>query len=494
MTKLTATGDAQLRQWDLKSLSDGALENHSARHFTIQTSDGSDYAFSGTGFSGYGADGPPKHGSIHSIALSGPDSTYKITGLDLSVHKLDHLTAHGGMKGFEKAVFAGDDQFTLNNTDHATVFGMGGDDQFKFAGNFTADDMISGGKGTDTLSLDGDYSQGLTFADGTIRNVETIALGAGHSYNLTLSDGDIAAGQNLTVDASHLQSGDQLTLDDSAEKDGSLTVTGGAGDDSMTAGSGTYQLNGGAGDDNFYVTGNIGASDSIDGGDGDDTLHLNGGTQTLDMVLGSSNIHSIEHVDLGDGDYTLTVAPGGLDVASLDVNGAKLDAAHVLTVDGSEAIGTALNLVGGAGNDVLTGGSGNDTLVGGLGQDVLTGGGGSDTFVFNSAADSTGNLVDTIKDFDASTDTLQLPDAVTSVSNDAIGGLLSNLSDLGGLLGNTLGAHGAQIVQPLLGALAGDTFLVLDQTGQAGYQAGQDLVVQLVDATGLGNLDLGNFL
>ena len=58
-----------------------------------------------------------------------------------------------------------------------------------------------------------------------------------------------------------------------------------------------------------------------------------------------------------------------------------------------------VNLIGGAGNDVLTGGSGNDTLDGGLGNDTLRGNGGNDTLLggegndklFGDAGDDTLN-------------------------------------------------------------------------------------------------------
>jgi hypothetical protein len=66
-------------------------------------------------------------------------------------------------------------------------------------------------------------------------------------------------------------------------------------------------------------------------------------------------------------------------------------------------------LNGGAGVDVLIGGAGNDTLIGGLGNDTLTGGDGNDVFIFNTAI---ANNVDTILDFVAGTDKIQLSKSV----------------------------------------------------------------------------------
>lgn len=495
MTKLIATGDADLARWNLESLIQGTPGKHSSSHFTIDAPDGAHYAFSGTDFSGFGKNGFPRSGTIHSIDMSAAGSSYKISGISLSAHKLHYLAAHGNMAGLEKAIFSGNDTFGLAHAGHAAVSGFGGNDVFDFLGNFHAADRIGGGNGVDTLHLNGDYSKGLTFAANTIHDVERVTLGAGHDYKLTLNDANIAGGRTLTVNAAHLHAGDRLILDDSAERDGNLKIVGGAGSDKFTAGAGNDTFNGRGGNDVFDFGANFGSGDSVNGGGGNDTLILSGNyAGTASLLLSQSNISGIDHVDLGSGNsYTLQLA-NDLPAVKLNVNGADLGVGNVLNVDGSAVTATALDLVGGAANDILTGGAGGDTLVGGLGQDVLTGGAGADNFLFNSAADSTGNAVDTIKDFNASTDTIQLPGTVTDVASNPIGGLLSSLSALGGLLGNTLGPHAAEIVQPILGALAGDTFLVLDQNGQAGYQAGQDLVVQLVDATHLGNLDLANFL
>lgn len=64
---------------------------------------------------------------------------------------------------------------------------------------------------------------------------------------------------------------------------------------------------------------------------------------------------------------------------------------------------------GDSGNDRLAGGAGNDRITGGLGVDVLAGQAGADTFAFASIAESgRGALADTIADFDARTERLDL--------------------------------------------------------------------------------------
>ncbi|MEM7069955.1 MAG: calcium-binding protein, partial [Pseudomonadota bacterium] len=59
------------------------------------------------------------------------------------------------------------------------------------------------------------------------------------------------------------------------------------------------------------------------------------------------------------------------------------------------------------GDDILNGGDGNDRLIGGLGADQLTGGAGADTFEI-SGIDSTTDSYDTITDFNASQDKINL--------------------------------------------------------------------------------------
>jgi Ca2+-binding RTX toxin-like protein len=59
-------------------------------------------------------------------------------------------------------------------------------------------------------------------------------------------------------------------------------------------------------------------------------------------------------------------------------------------------------LYGAAGNDILNGGAGNDTLSGGLGNDI---------FAFANAMSTTDNI-DTITDFVAVDDTIQLSQAI----------------------------------------------------------------------------------
>jgi len=65
-------------------------------------------------------------------------------------------------------------------------------------------------------------------------------------------------------------------------------------------------------------------------------------------------------------------------------------------------------------------------------------------------------------------------------------------SDLAAAVGALPGGQ-ALLFQPDSGDLAGETYLVVDQNGSTGYQSGQDLVIHLLNAGGIGTITTGNF-
>ena len=160
------------------------------------------------------------------------------------------------------------------------------------------------------------------------------------------------------------------------------TVTGGAGDDRISAGAGNDRLFGGPG------------NDKISGGDGDDTIHGNGGDDVLSGDRGNDTIHGHAGNDIitgGPGADTLYGEAG-----DDDINGGPQTSdsrGNVVSADLGDII------IGGDGNDILQGGFGNDTIYGdgfmecrdeggandgndridgGPGDDKLFGGGGDD--------------------------------------------------------------------------------------------------------------------
>jgi Ca2+-binding RTX toxin-like protein len=101
---------------------------------------------------------------------------------------------------------------------------------------------------------------------------------------------------------------------------------------------------------------------------------------------------------------------------------------------------------GNSGNDIIDGGGGSDIISGNEGNDLLTGGSGHDTFQFAS-----GDGHDTITDFDAARDTIELSgidkDNITITTQHG-----STIIDMGN--GNSITLEGRQYSeQDIMGAI-----------------------------------------
>jgi Ca2+-binding RTX toxin-like protein len=213
------------------------------------------------------------------------------------------------------------------------------------------------------------------------------------------------------------------------------------------------------------------------GSGSDDQLVLGG--DDLDMSLSGFGAMFERVVLLGGHNYILSgdVAQGH----SLTVSAEGLGASNHLSFQGSAESTGHYILEGGAGDDVLSGGGGADAINGGGGADTLTGGAGADRFVYMSAMESTGAHYDTIADFSFGEDVLDLPGNVQGMDAAVTKGALSTASfdaDLAAALGSAaLEAGHALFFTPDSGQLAGQTFLVVDANGEAGYQPGADYVI-----------------
>ena len=289
-----------------------------------------------------------------------------------------------------------DDNFDLTLGGDDTAFGAAGADGFYFGQSFTAADRVDGGKGLDTLDLNGDYSAGVVFAAATMVNVEALSLEAGFDYRLTLDDANVAAGAVLTIDA-----WGRTRFDGSAETDGRFIF------DVRSEGD---EFFGGKGDDvvNNQSLGFAGKT-RLDGGGGYDTLVTTGG---FDATLTGANCARFERIQIlntaGDTSLTLTdrvVAAGQTLVVEVETYQDHLN----LSLDASAIRHGHLDIGGGEHNDLLIGGqladhisstAGADTLQGGHGADTLSAGEGIDTFVYASVADSSVHKPDMITDLE----------------------------------------------------------------------------------------------
>jgi hypothetical protein len=302
-----------------------------------------------------------------------------------------------------------DDAFMLFHGGVDTVSGGAGNDGFYFGSLFGAGDRVDGGAGADDqVGLRGAYD--LTFEAEALTGVETLVLMSGDdlrfetyrgaaSYDLTTVDANVAEGQRLTINANGLAAGESFTFDGSAETDGSFTIYGSAGTDTLTGGDGS--------DGFFFGNGNFTAADRVDGGDGtDDQLALRGDYLGA-LAITSANMSNIETLVLlsaaetvNPADrfrYQFTLHSGVAAGNTLTVQASTLMADETTFVDASLAVTGSYRFIGGAGRDHFAGGTGDDSFYGGLGRDQLHGGAGANTYIYRSAADSIATAADTIQ-------------------------------------------------------------------------------------------------
>jgi large repetitive protein len=163
-----------------------------------------------------------------------------------------------------------------------------------------------------------------------------------------------------------------------------------------------------------------------------------------------------------------------------------------------------------AGNDTLSGLAGNDQLNGGAGKDTLTGGVGADTFTFQFGQSSV-SAPDRVTDFAIGSDKIDLltqagavmsaPSSFSRAANSTATTLQNVVTQVftdanGALAGNqALGINSAALVVATNAAIAGSYLVIND--GVAGFQASNDLVVNLTGYTGalpaLGAIPVSSF-
>lgn len=240
------------------------------------------------------------------------------------------------------------------------------------------------GAGTVSYSVagEGPYEAGATDFVGGAFPSGTVEFAAGQKTRvLTIQvqgDGAVEQDEGFTVTLSPAKSGDQIgaaqakatIYNDEFDRpphsggDGSDTIQGTAGADTIDGGDGASYLRGAEGDD--VITG--GADfDDINGNQGDDTA--SGGLGD-DWVVGGRD----DDVLTGDGGDDIVYGNLGDDVCEGG--------------DGKDIVR------GGQQNDVVKGGAGDDWLAGDRGDDTITGGSGAD--IFHTFAEAS---IDRVVDF-----------------------------------------------------------------------------------------------
>ncbi len=276
------------------------------------------------------------------------------------------------------------------------------------------------GTGYDQLNISGNFQMGGTL---DVRLIDGFAPVANDSFQvLTFGSGtgafDAIAGLDL---------GTSMVLD-AVITSTNLTLTATATTVSGTAAGET-------------ISGTAG-NDVISAGDGDDLIFGGAGSDTVDYSGAAGDIA----VSLAELFRQAVGADQGVDL----LNGVE-------------------NVIGSAGNDVLTGDSGANVLTGGAGADTLNLGsvdGSADIIRYTAFSDGAGDLTladaDAITQFEAGTDTIQFVNAGISLNGTGVVSIASGPADLNGTTNGVFYVNDATAaelgnlanVQSAIGALA----------------------------------------
>jgi Ca2+-binding RTX toxin-like protein len=312
-------------------------------------------------------------------------------------------------KGGNDFLFGGDGNDTLTGgAGDDQVFGQGGNDRMIWnPGDGT--DLFEGGDGTDTAEVNGgNGAETFTItANGTRVRFDRVSpapfsLDIGTTENLVVNanggDDTITAGNGLAGLIS-------LTLDGGAGND---TITGGDGNDTLIGGDGNDLVNGGrgndtallgSGDDTFVWNPGDG-SDTVEGQDGTDTLVFNGANVNEKIDI-SANGHRARFtrdvanitMDLNGVEHIQFTARGGADtitvnnLAGTDVNQVAIDLAGTPGSGVGDGAADTVIVNGTNGKDtVQVTGSGSSVSVAGLSAVVTIAGaeGANDSLVINT--------------------------------------------------------------------------------------------------------------
>jgi hypothetical protein len=266
----------------------------------------------------------------------------------------------------------------------------------------------------------------------------------------------------------------------------------------VTSGTGTVQLTGGTANDIFEFGGNFSAADTINGGGGSNTLILNG-DYSAGLTFGANTIANIQTITLDAGHgYNLTLNANNIVTGeTLTVNASALGSSDSFTFNGSNVTTGTLLMKCGAGSESLIGGAGTNEFQSGLGGDTFNAGVHRNIFIYGSVQDSTSTTFDQIIHYNSNADVFKLGFVPSAINTAITSGTLdtSNFDNelAAAVNSSTLGPHDAVLFTPSSGNLAGQTFLIVDANGQAGYQAGKDFVIDLGHPTYIASFGLSDF-
>ena len=351
------------------------------------------------------------------IGFSGNDTLSGLGGDDLLKGYDGNDTIDGG--DGNDYIEGGDDNDTLSGgAGNDKIYGGSGDDTLD--GGFDSDELY-GGDGADrvTFSLNDIVADGGSGADTLV----ITEVSDTRPITISFQTSKAYAGNGYASPFENIKNFEAL----SAELGNSLIVTGATDTVSITTGTGSDEVSSyganvaiatGGGDD---VVTKYNGEGTIDTGSGNDTVDLiNMGQISVTLGAGDDSIKIRGHFDAiqgGAGTDTLIISENWMypditvslettsiysDFPGLIPSNFRMSVSEVenISYGGDLALnfignasanvisgGTANDVINGnGGNDTLSGNVGDDTLNGGAGDDTLTGGEGDDTYVFGVAA------------------------------------------------------------------------------------------------------------
>ncbi|MEZ5902635.1 MAG: PA14 domain-containing protein [Alphaproteobacteria bacterium] len=404
-------------------------------------------------------------GNIMNVQMSGPDTGSVFVSLD-SYAAVNAANGAGSVASGNDIIDggAGDD----------TIYGDVGADTITGG---TGEDVIIGGAGVDIID-GGNDDDSLLLANGDFAAGESLT-GGGGTDNITLTNAttvDFTTGTLATIETLNGSTGNDDVTYTIQQALGFSTINLGAGTDTsrvQVSGAVDVTVSGTptvSNAEHGYLTGSAGADiltitgaqlDALIFGSG--TINFAGGADTLNITSTSADLNSLGLVNASiQGLETISAATAAAGV-TIFLSGQT----EAFTITGSAS---ADSITGGTGADTIDGGNGNDTINLANGQfaagESLTGGGGTDNITLTNATTvnfttgtlatietlngSTGNDIVTISgtqlngfttlSFNGGTDTLNITTTSTGLNALADGSLtgLENVSASTAAAGVTL--------------------------------------------------------
>ncbi|MCX7171984.1 MAG: DUF4214 domain-containing protein [Proteobacteria bacterium] len=337
-----------------------------------------------------------------SISLSAPISTETVT-MDLTDTNAQALTLATGYTGATTVKIGITTADTVTNTANVdlTVSGTAaafngftmtpgtGTDTLKITANATSASLSNVATGVETITAVAASTASTVLA---LTGVIGVASGKTQTINASALT-DSAATFGLTTGAAVANSNMVITGATTAVNtinwslsSANTSVTGGSGDDVLTAGLKVDSINAGAGNDTITMGGNLTFDDTIDGGSGTDTLSVSASVGTSGEFAHVTNIETLKETGANT---TVSLSSSSPALTTVDLTATTV---QTLTINPGFATAIAVKVTGaGAAQDIITNTAGVAMTVSGKTADIsldsITGGTGTDTI--NITADGT---------------------------------------------------------------------------------------------------------